>query len=203
MASHYVRTRDDDENIIDDVRICIVPRYKTSEMSGDEWRVSAMVELRRKDDLMCTRRYGSVEAAVAHLPWLLMTWSEDEEGTHDPELRGLVSWSDKIDKDHETCHQCGCAEPATVVYKLKQTYCNDGKPHDIKYGDKLRAFCNRHSKRGDCGLEDADINYESISGSITEPEETDKTQSGCVAVSVGSIEELPAAIRKVRKDMKQ
>ena len=39
-----------DAQAFDAVRITTVPRYKTSGLSGDEWRISAHVELLRKND---------------------------------------------------------------------------------------------------------------------------------------------------------
>ena len=41
------RSHHDDE-WYDEVRITTVPRYKTSSLSGDEWRTSARIQILRK-----------------------------------------------------------------------------------------------------------------------------------------------------------
>ena len=114
MQPHHKRHRDDD--IIDEITMRVVPRYKTSGLSGDEWRVSTYVDLRRKGDVMFSRSYSDMETAAAHLPWVLKTWCEDAG----------QEWTDRIEKDRSTCHQPGCAEPATVVFKLKKEYSREG-----------------------------------------------------------------------------
>ena len=52
----------------------------------------------------------------------------------------------------------GYAEPATIKYQKIADYARDGhrsEPHRPSF----RCFCDRHSTRGDCGLDDADSNY--------------------------------------------
>ena len=154
---HYERHHDDE--YVDEVRIRIIPRFKTSEASGDEWRVSAVTELRRKGVIMHERSYHNIEAAAAHLPWLLMTWTEGD-GIPTAQLRA----------DDALCHQPGCENAAIVVYEIKTIY--DGRrgfpePAERKYGRSLRAFCARHARRGDADLEDSDQNYSLVSGDST------------------------------------
>lgn len=153
---HYDRHRDDE--IIDEITFRVVPRYKESYLSGDEWRVSTVVELKRKGETLVTSTYNSMKDAAAHLPWLLRTWVEtlDEEGSK--------RWSQRIKTDEGTCHQAGCSAPATVHYKLKKQYSREGYEKDLAdyHCEVRRAFCDRHSRRGDCGLEDSDSNYERV-----------------------------------------
>lgn len=152
---HFKRHRDDD--IIDAIRILTVPRFKTSGMSGDEWRTSAVIELRRKGTLIYSRAYHNMDAAAAHLPWLLKTWCElgDDE---------IPNWAEQINRDRELCHQPGCAEEGFVIYKLKREYSNRGDLIDEEdtHTDYYRTFCEKHSDRGDCGREDAERNYETV-----------------------------------------
>ncbi|MBX9884281.1 MAG: hypothetical protein K2X68_04840, partial [Novosphingobium sp.] len=73
----FVRHHDD--SLVDEVRIKIVPRFKQSDMSGDEWRVHAQIDLLRKGVVLAASGARDVQAAVARLPWMLMTLGEGEE----------------------------------------------------------------------------------------------------------------------------
>lgn len=150
--THYKRHHDDE--IVDEIRITTIPRYKTSGLSGDEWRTSVRVELWRKKQVMVSKTYTSQRFAIAHLPWLLATWTETAG----------EEWTQRIADDKKTCHQPGCSAPATVQYRLKSEFSREGfkDPLDDDTRDLRRAFCDAHKERGDCGLEDADRNYEVV-----------------------------------------
>lgn len=129
----------------DRVEITTVPRYKTSGLSGDEWRISVTIRVFRKGRLIAERSVRNVEAAAAFLPgWLL-------------ELNGngkaFYAGEDNI------CDQEGCCNDATVTYRLKKKFCREGHPSAPQNGEH-RKFCEEHKRRGDCGLDDADRNYE-------------------------------------------
>lgn len=133
-----------DAQAFDEVRILTVPRYKESELSGNEWRISATIQLLRKGKVICERGAGTVEAATALLPALWIQMCDEGEGY--------------FAGDGEHCDQEGCSKPATVTYRKVADYCRDGhktEPFNASY----RHFCERHKTRGDCGLEDADDNY--------------------------------------------
>lgn len=66
--------RHDDDEWIDEVRIVTVPRWKESELSGDEWRFSTRIELYRKGHLLARSGSGRLRNAVAILPSLLLGW---------------------------------------------------------------------------------------------------------------------------------
>lgn len=152
MKPHYKRHSRDE--YVDEVRMEIVPRYKTSGLSGDEWRTSARTVLYRKGAEVKSRTYQSIEDAAAHLPWLLKTWGEE---ANDEEHAAMQR---RIDRDRITCHQPGCAEPSVVTYSLKTEYSREGYERLVNPERPIyRAFCKKHSTRGDCGLEDADVNY--------------------------------------------
>lgn len=151
---HYKRHRDDE--FFDRIEIEIVPRYKTSDLSGDEWRVSAVARYLSKGVVVIERGYGKLEHAVAHAPWLMKTAFED--GDYDQE-----KFEKLLDDLHDgkICLQPGCAAPAVKVYQLLAEYSNEGFKSVREDGSftLLRAFCDKHAVRGDCGLEDADANY--------------------------------------------
>lgn len=134
-----------DGQFIDEVRIVTVPRFKESELSGDEWRISARIEFYRKGQLIGQKSSRDVETAARFLDWYMVNFRED----------GKVADA-KID---DLCDQEGCAEQATVTYRLKARYCREGHKTEL-FGTEVRRFCERHKSRGDCALEDSDANYE-------------------------------------------
>lgn len=141
--------RHDDDEWYDEVSITTVPRYKTSGLSGDEWRVSALVQFKRKGIVVHEEGYTALQYAVA---FLNADW-----------IRSLEQGIGDDTPFKHLCMQPGCDQPATTVYRLKQVYCNEGHGGDPGF-PMYRQFCLRHSRRGDCGLEDSDTNYEVISG---------------------------------------
>lgn len=174
------QTRDlkPDAQAFDEVRVTTMPRYKTSELSGDEWRISAKIEFMRKGRVVATETCRDVETACR-----LMAWFHSKACG---EGKGFFAG------EGDLCDQEGCAETATVTYRKKQDYCREGHAHEIKYGEKTRRFCARHSTRGDCGLDDADANYELIDGSREEPHKTDESPSafgGVINVAAGDNEQ--------------
>lgn len=150
LQSRFAKRHPDDE-FYDSVAIYTAPRYKTSGLSGDEWRFAAHVEIIRKGKVLCKRSYRNVETAAAALPWLLLTFGEDAEFSP-PE-------------DDHLCFNPGCREKAVSEYELKQEYSRQGEGPLPKSSCTLyRRFCERHLRRGDCAFEDADANYVVVSG---------------------------------------
>jgi hypothetical protein len=146
----------EDHECIDEVRIITVPRWKTSDMSGDEWRVSALTQLLCKGMLIAEAGSANVRTAALALAWLLETLGEcaSDEKAEERYRRAL----DRL--DGELCSQPGCSKEAMRVYRILTEYSREGFSRVVdanKY--LLRAFCDDHASRGDCGLEDADVNY--------------------------------------------
>lgn len=137
---------------IDEIRIITEPRYKQSGMSGDEWRISASTQFFRKGKLIFTDHSSNIEYAVRLL---------DKNFIHVSEGNGAY-----YGEEGDLCDQEGCAEKASVKYRIKKEYCRSGHGEEPQFGIVVRLFCNKHKTRGDCGLEDADDNYEIIDGGI-------------------------------------
>jgi len=135
-----------DAQAFDEIRIVTTPRYKTSGLSGDEWRISAMVQFFRKGKVIHSVRRRNIETAAGFLYADMLTAIDD----------GHAYFAG----DGEHCDQEGCGEKAVVRYKIKKKFCRDGRVHE-QFGTQYRHFCDQHKKRGDCGL-DADDNYEEI-----------------------------------------
>lgn len=145
--------------------IRIVERYKTSGLSGDEWRFSCVVELSRKGKVVATRAVGEdLIVAATQLQWGLHLGPgelESEPGWEVvPADRGHYA-------DDGQCCQPGCPNAGVHVYVLKevQLSLSDSRmvPNVPQYkGGQIHArrFCDRHKRRGDCALDDSDGNYE-------------------------------------------
>ena len=137
-----------DAQAFDEVRITTVPRYKQSGLSGDEWRISAKIQFMRNGNVIIEQESRDIQTACYHLGYY-------HDATHDAGHAFFAG-------ENDICDQEGCAELATVTYRKKLDFCREGKPHPIEFGEKIRRFCDRHKTRGDCGLDDADANYEQI-----------------------------------------
>lgn len=66
--------------------------------------------------------------------------------------------------DHLLCFQPGCSAPHAVEYRLHHLFSREGYRSEQadQSTDYRRRFCLAHANRGDCGLEDAQRNYEQI-----------------------------------------
>lgn len=178
----------------DKITIEIVPRLKTSGMSGDEWRQSAHITLWFKGVPIVEDGRGTVE-------YVLKT------------LAGLVSEhsspiSDKIlEIERTACDQPSCCEPAVSVYRLKKLFSDRGEalhPDEGQHAHHYRQFCARHLYRGDCSREDCDGNYEVIFGPgphESQERAEDESPAQRMVMHVDSIEDVPAAIEKARRGL--
>ncbi len=162
-----------DSEAVDEIKMKMVPRFKTSDMSGDEWRVSCLIEFFRKGKKVYERSFHSIENAAKFLPWVLDV--EMIEGQDAPSP-GLFS------ADLKECFQTGCSEPSTNVYRLKQIYSDDGDgPLPDNGFEHRRAFCQKHSHRGNSDMEDSDANYELVEGTgekVIAPEDVSPSAFG-------------------------
>jgi hypothetical protein len=141
-----------DAQSFDEIRLRIVPRYKTSDLSGDEWRISVVTEYYRKGTIIHTTQSGSDMQVAAGLLFGRLVEAQDN---------GIGYFAG----DGVHCDQEGCNNKATVVYKIIQRWCVGGGNCGQKkesYGDQHRCFCDTHKQRGDCDLEDNDKNYELV-----------------------------------------
>lgn len=194
--------RHNDDEWFDEVRIVTVPRYKTSGMSGDEWRFSACVQLWRKGHLLFERSFSKLHYAMDFLPAIQHEYSDTGMGDQDAE-------GNKVDFDRY-CFNPGCRADGVVEYELIDEYIS---PYGIKREKQSwrssvrRRFCEEHAKRGDCALEDADRNYRLISappgweGNADLGAAQAESPSG-FAGTITSLDDLPAKIQEIRDDHK-
>lgn len=134
-----------DAQAFDKIIIETVPRYKQSEMSGDEWRISASAKFYRKGKLVFEVGCSSVQYAA----YMLGYWhiKACDEG------KAFFAGEENI------CDQEGCGNKATVKASKKFDYCREGHKSDNP-SNAYRLFCEEHKRRGDCGLDDSDTNYD-------------------------------------------
>lgn len=177
--------RHKDWEAFDEITFKQVERYKTSGLSGDEWRFSIKVSFISKGHVVHESSYRDMQAA------LLMTgaeWIRAQEPI--PEQ--------VIEIERDTCSQPGCREKPMGRFKIKRETAVDGHfydAEDVGHLKSFRAFCKKHLRRGDCSREDCDDNYEPLDA-ITAEDSTNKEESpASLMLPDGSIvtPETPAA----------
>ncbi len=149
-----------DHELVDKVEMKIVPRFKQSGMSGDEWRTSGFTRLFHKGILLYERSYLTLADAAKHLPWLVTVVGEELLFSDDEELNKRHDVL--VDSKGKKCMQAGCSNDATHVFQIKELFTKRGQKLDASENERfvsLRAFCEEHAVRGDCDLEDNDDNY--------------------------------------------
>lgn len=175
-------------------------RYKTSGLSGDEWRISSSWEVLHDGEYMylenapgyniktaCQGIFPVVYSSLKHLHKRLIRsidWfykgHKIYESTYDDKPIELIFALGHLPfayiaacedpkfqpfcNNEEYCFQPGCKNKAISTYHLKSEYCDEGKPHNYDWCINYRRFCEKHLRRGDCALEDADDNYIVVDG---------------------------------------
>ena len=144
-----------DAQAFDRVEIVTVPRYKTSGLSGDEWRISGSIRFYRKGRLVHEVGTRNVASACHHIGW-----------HHDSAIDNGKGY---FAGEPVACDQEGCAEPPTVWYRKIADYERSSGVRSELTQPTYRQFCDRHKTRGDCGLDDADDNYVQMEGPPCQP----------------------------------
>lgn len=157
MANHISYRSLKGDEFVDEIIIKQVPRYKTSDMSGDEWRTSAQVILKRKGLTVFSRGFATMSAATAFLPGMFIEVTEMIPDDF------YFRWNNGPRKTE--CMQPGCSHIATHEFRLKAHYTNDATKIEIDDEEEHRwRFCAVHSRRGDAAYEDSDENIVLITG---------------------------------------
>ena len=148
----WVHADHPDDERYDKVTIDIVPRWKESELSGDEYRFSYVVKAWRKGEVLVKRSWSRLEWALMALQYTIFIHIEEDGFDHE-------AW----ERTRQLCDQPGCANLPTVFYKRKKAYTKSGQElAEREYRREYRQFCVTHKRRGDCALDDADANYQEI-----------------------------------------
>ena len=148
MDKNYHFALRPDAQPFDEIRLVTVPRFKTSGLSGDEWRISVVAKFYRKGKVMHEEYVGhNIQDGVLHLG---------------------MKFSEAYDKaayfagEGNSCDQEGCSSDAKYIFKVKNEYCNNPYQHGPIACERYRKFCESHKHRGDCGFDDSDTNYELV-----------------------------------------
>lgn len=105
IKEQYSHRRLYDDDWFDEINMRTVPRYKTSGLSGNEWRQGVDIDIIRKGHVLYTKRVRDLETAAAWLSWGLIIVREEED----------ISFPE----NEKFCSQPSCCELANVVYKIK------------------------------------------------------------------------------------
>lgn len=139
------------QEVFDRITIEKSPRWKESELSGDEWRFSAVVVFYLKGVEIHRQSFMDIETAAAWLPAILRGGLQDADTVWDARQMALAG----------KCDNPGCDQPAAYIHHLKKRYIgNEAVERPVHDWGEHRRFCKRHKHRGDCGLDDADANYD-------------------------------------------
>lgn len=196
------------------LRASIVPRYKTSGLSGDEWRISAKLQVKQQAEVF-ERTFGRMNWLTEHAPHFL--WSNCRALLDRPwatlivRRKGVelmqqafasfgdaaigmgwhivacnegskIEWHHLTDEEEQShCQQVGCSDTPVNFYRLKQLQVGNGrlmvKP-EYDFEGQFTWFCARHTRRGDCGLEDCDSNLVLVAGTgSSSPRSGDESES--------------------------
>lgn len=135
-----------DAERFDAVTVETLPRWKESELSGDEWRFSYRARFYSHGIEVAAIRGGSVEDCL-----LQAAAQFSRVKPHEDAPKKLLE---------EVCCQPGCEEAWTVLMHPHTRCSSDGSILRDPYPDHyVRGFCARHRHRGDCAIDDADPNY--------------------------------------------
>lgn len=150
-----------DAQPFDRIAVETVPRYKTSDASGCEWRFRVVTSFYWKGQKVGETAHGSALEAANNMraDWNSCLHSR-EEG------------------DVPMCDQEGCDQEATVFYELKDAHCTPCGTARESIFSYVRWFCQAHSTRGDCGIDDADPNYTLLQGTPASPPESAVSVAG-------------------------
>lgn len=130
----------------------VKPRYKTSGLSGDEWRQHVEVTFWFKGEAVHHVGYRDMQAALMLAPG---EWIRAQEPI--PER--------VIELEKDACDQPSCPKKAVGRFKLKRETARQGEWIETPDGfEHYRKFCAQHIRRGDSSREDCDENYEPMDG---------------------------------------
>jgi len=152
MNNWYNHRRHLEDEMFDEIRFKTVPRFKQSNLSGDEWRTCVVVDFMYKGIIGHSFTANSMKYAMLMLG--------------DEYLKATCPIGDEvINREYTRCDQPGCSAEFDVVMEITgRLTAKDGSFLDPseKSGHQYRKFCKQHSHRGDCDREDNDNNYKVI-----------------------------------------
>jgi len=163
--NYYLKPLPEDDGILS-MEYEMLPRWKESELSGDEWRYTRILTVVRRNPNKTFLNHNTNNRTVREYRDLdiVSILGKFIAENHRPYF-GLVEKFGDI----TLCFQPRCMNEPTVLYRIKQewtTHSERGHKMVRDYGIPVRAFCGDHRHRGDCDLEDADDNYELLAADV-------------------------------------
>lgn len=134
----------------DEITMGVEERWKTSGLSGDEWRYSVSINFLFKGILIKSEYARDINAAIKLLGWYHIGGKDEFKGIPDAVL----------EKEKTACDNIGCAADATKWFALRRETSDRGEwlePSGTMV--MYRQFCEKHQHRGNCSREDNDKNY--------------------------------------------
>ena len=128
--------------------IDLVERYKTSGLSGDEWRFNFWVRCWFKGEVVSQ----FTPLKMQHAIMLLGSWFLEETCPLPERV---------VQLDNMLCDQPGCMNVPIGRFVLKRLTSQGGDYLDPaeQFSAYFRKFCAKHVQRGTCSREDSDSNY--------------------------------------------
>jgi hypothetical protein len=174
----------EDFESFDRITLEVVPRFKTSGLSGDEWRQHVEISFFFKGEKVFSTGFTSMRAA------LMLLGGEWVRAQEPIPLRVIQL------EESGLCDQPSCANPSVSKFKLKKEFVR-GEEIIRRFAGpgNFRQFCAKHLRRGDSDMEDCDDNYRLLSGpGPGESTNVEESPAGRVTVAIDSLDDLPGAI---------
>ena len=149
-SAHHKRLGDFES--FDEIRLYVVPRFKQSELSGDEWRQHVQIDFMFKGEKVAEASYSRMQDAIG---FLYSDWIKFQE----PIPKRI------IEIEHAgKCDQPSCREDAIARFWIGRLFGRQGETLDPAeavpaWSKSYRQFCAFHAGRGDSDREDNDENY--------------------------------------------
>ena len=151
MENNLRRALKPDAQAFDEIRIRTIPRFKDSELSGSEWRISAETQFMRNGEVVHETHARDVETAIRLLDYHFLEACDHGKGF--------------FAGDGDICDQEGCAKVSTVTLEQISEGCGKcGTVRAPEYSRPYRKFCDMHKHRGDSDLDDMDDSYKPLEG---------------------------------------
>jgi hypothetical protein len=191
MEKNLWHKRLSDFESFDKITFEVIPRYKTSGMSGDEWRQHVEVKFWFKGEEVHSSGYRDMQAALTMVG---AEWIKAQE----PIPERVI----EIERAG-ACDQPSCPNASEGRLRLKEEFERGHKlhPDESKYHVAYRQFCKRHIRRGDCSREDSDDNYEPMDAASAADSTNVESSPSVMAVPI--IVESEADIDKALRDLKK
>lgn len=156
MEQSHIDIRLHQDPFYDDARIHPVERFKSSGLSGEEWRFSFAVELYHKGRKVAWTSAGTMPYAATLLAQGVMRSPGELECDESWE----TDFGETLRMHNDMCCQPGCTNRGVARFRLKRVYARGSSLSEANDGPVLcRVFCSRHKHRGNQGYDDSDANY--------------------------------------------